>query len=215
MTLPPEILDEILEHIPVGDVDGERRTLIACALVATWWTAPSQRRLSSSVAIHDHNYQKGMDGLVLSGLKPHLLGFVHSLTHRRGPLRTGYEIQDLPKDSGNYHLALRNLRSLTLCNTRFKRIDEGLRTCFSAFRETLTYLSFDTVVVSFSAFVTLADYFPNIRTLLLHSIVHEDHGEPIPPLSRPLRGKVHVHHSRIPCLGIFKSFPGWTWSTRS
>ena len=41
--------------------------------------------------------------------------------------------------------------------------------------------------------MTLVDYFPNIATLELRSFALEPDGGPIPPLSRPLRGKVHIH----------------------
>ena len=157
--------------------------------------------------IHNRNFQKWMDGLVLSGPKPHLLGLVRSLIHYRGTPRTKYELQDLPQDSGRYLSGLCNLRSLTLSNTRVRRInEEEFRTCFSAFRETLTYISFDAPAVSFGGFVTLVDCFPKIRTLRIHSPVHEDHEDPIPPLSRPLRGKLHVRHSRHYGLVFFERF---------
>ena len=45
---------------------------------------------------------------------------------------------------------------------------------------------------SFSAFVTLVDYFPNIRTLRLGPVRLEPDEGPIPPLSRPLQGEIHV-----------------------
>ena len=79
-------------------------------------------------------------------------------------------------------------------NSWVEHIDEeGFSSCFSAFRGTLTYLSLDLSVTSFSAFVTLVDYFPNIRTLLLRSLVLKPDEGPVPTLSRPLRGKAHIH----------------------
>ena len=84
-TFPPEILDEILEKISANR-EG-RSTLITCALIATRWTGPSQRRLFSSVEIYDRNYERWMNGVVLSRSKARLLKHVRSLQHRRGPGR--------------------------------------------------------------------------------------------------------------------------------
>ena len=195
--LPPEILDKILENVPTDR--GGRRTLMACALVAAWWTGPSQRHLFSSVEIHERNYKRWMNGVVLSESKDHLLEHVRSLQYA---CFVGYRMRHPPGGSRNYLSALRNLHSLTLCHTRVEHISETeFRACFSTFRETLTSLSLDNVTTSLSTFVTLVDYFPNITTLRLDSFELEPSSEPVPPLSRPLRGKLHLrdvddHHSR-------------------
>jgi len=196
----------ILERVPESE-EG-RSTLMACALVATSWRGPSQRRLFSSVLIDEYNYKSWMNCVVSSGYKAHLLKFVRSLTHWRDPNpKTKYPMENLPQDSGEYLSALPNIRTLKLYHIRIERIsEEGFRTCFSAFRETLTALSLGTFDTSFSAFVTLVDYFPNITSLELGSIVLEPDEEPAPVLSRPLRGKVHVwgaHASRLEFLGRF------------
>ena len=164
--LPPEILDKILEHIPTDNKG--RPTLIACALVATWWTGPSQRCLFSSVFMHGKNYERWMNGVVLSGSKIHLLGYVRSLRQypRTPSTKNNYAMQNLSEDSGEYLSALHNIRSLELANITIEHIGEGgFRTCFSAFRETLTSLLLMAFVTSFGTFVTLVDYFPNITTL--------------------------------------------------
>ena len=76
--------------------------------------------------------------------RPHLiqgslLELVHSSRHSRV---LDYRMQDLAQDSGEYFSVLRNLRSLTLVNVCVEHIGEdGFRACFSAFRDTLTYLS--------------------------------------------------------------------------
>ena len=67
VTLPPETLDKILERMSTY-YEG-LRTLITCALVATWWTGPSQRCLFSSVEIDNENYQRWTDGVIHSGPK--------------------------------------------------------------------------------------------------------------------------------------------------
>ena len=206
MALPPEIVDKILKHIPTNRQG--RPTLTACALVATWWTGPSQRRLFSSVAIHDDNYQRWVNNVVRSESKGHLLKYVHSLWHCRSwDPRTKHQMRDLARDSGEYLSALRNIRSLTLFNTRVENIGEkGFRICFSAFRETLTHLFLNSFTTSFSALVTLVDYFPNITTLELGSPVLEPEVGQVPSFSRPLRGKMHVHEVRDDHLEFFDQF---------
>ena len=200
--LPPEILDKIFEWIPTSR-EG-RPTLIACALVATRWTGPSQRRLFSSVEIDEYNYRRWMKGVILSGSKAHLLEYVRSLRHSHG---RDHRMRDLPRDSGKYFSALHNLHSLTFYQTRIEHIsEEKFHTCFSAFRKTLTHLSLDTFTTSFSAFVTLVDHFPNITTLQLHSFVLEPDGGPVPSLSRPLRGKLHIHSVQANRLEFFNRF---------
>ena len=191
-TLPPEILDKILDHIPTSE-EG-RPILAACALMATWWTGPSQRRLFSSVTIRERNYKQWMDGVMHSGSRAHLLGYVRSLSHSRGlDPETKYQMCELPRDSGEYLSALSDLRSLALHDICVEHIsEEEFHTCFSAFRETLKYLSLDVFVTSFSAFVTLVNHFPNIISLQLgFSALNPDEG-PVPALSRSLRGRVHV-----------------------
>ena len=191
VTLPPEILDKILEHVPIT---GEgRRMLAACALVATWWTGPCQRRLYSSVSIHGGNYERWMNGVVTPGSKTHLLDHVRSLEH----CRVVYcpTMRDLAWGSGEYFLALRNLQSLTLSSIKIEYIgDDQFPTRFSSFRETLTYLSFSTLIASFGALVALVNYFPNVATLELHRFILEPDEGPISSSSRPLRGrKLHIH----------------------
>ena len=205
VTLPPEILDKILEHIPTNGIEG-RPTLIACALVATRWTGPSQRRLFSSVSVHNWNYERWMNGVVLSGSKTHLLKYVRLLRHRRHIPDTGkrYLMRNLPKDSGEYFPALHNIRSLELLNIEIEHISEaGFRTCFSTFRETLTDLTLQNFDTPFSAFVTLVGYFPNITTLQLCApVVGPDEGT-VPPLSRPLRGKICLRNIYPSCMELF------------
>ena len=149
-----------------------------------------------------------MNGVVASGSKAHLLGYVRSLRHCRGrSLKTKYRMRDLAHDSGEYLLALCNTRSLTLLNTRVEHISEDeFRICFSAFRQTLTLLSLGSFATSFSAFVTLVDYFPNIATLELGSIALEPDEGPVPPLSRPLRGKLYVYKLHANSLEFFYQF---------
>ena len=191
MTVPPEVLDKILERIPT-DRNG-RPTLIACALVATRWTGPSQRRLFSSVKIDDDNYSRWTNGVALSGSKTHLLQHVRSLQYQR-MLDSGipYPMQDLPKEPGEFFSALHNIRSLEFVNVRIGRLSKELETCFSAFRGTLTNLTLDPFITSFGAFVSLVDYFPNVTALRLGMFALGPDEGPVPTLSRPLRGKLRI-----------------------
>lgn len=199
-------MDKILEHISTDYRDG-RKTLLACALVATWWAGPSQRRLFSSVLVGPYNYQRWMDGVVLPRPKVHLLEHIRSLGHSRSTdTKLKYRMRDLPRDSGQYLSALHNLRSLSLHNTKIERIREvGFRACFSAFRETLTYLALESLATSFNAFVMLVDYFPNITTLQFHVFDLEPDEGPVPTLSRPLRGKVQIR-AELGCLEFLDRF---------
>ena len=145
-----------------------------------------------------------MANVVLTASKARLLGYVRSLTCSR---QWNFRSQDLVQDSGEYFSALRNLRGLTFYNNRVEHIGGGwLPTLFSAFRETLTHLSLSTFTMSFSAFVTLVGYFPNLTTLSLGWFkLGLDEG-PVPSLSRPLRGKLRIHDVGPGCLEFFARF---------
>ena len=206
VTLPPEILDKILEHLP-ADRQG-RQTLIACALVATWWMEPSRRRLFSSVEIHESNYKLWMNGVVSSGSKAHLLKYVRSLSHSSVPnITITYGMRDLARDSGGYLSGLHNLQSLTMSVIRVEYISGGLfYTCFSAFRDTLTLLSLIHFTTSLGAFVALVNYFPNIKTLELFWPMLEPDEGPVPSLSRPLRGRLFLLNVIPNSLEFFNQF---------
>ena len=190
------MLDKILEYIPSPGSPG-RRTLAACALVATWWVGPSQRRLFYSVALNEENYRRWMLGVIVPTPKLHLLKHTRSLWHARAGLNPKFKhrMRHLPQDSGRYLSTLCNLQDLTMYNTKVERIsEEGFRLCFSAFRETLTQFSLEHSATSFGSLVTLVDYFPNIRSLRLLSLILEPDKGSVPTLSRPLRGKIHIGH---------------------
>jgi len=102
-------------------------------------------------------------------------------------------MRHLARDSGECFSALCNIHSLTFYVIRVEHISEDqFRTCFSAFRETLTHLSLETVTTSIGAFITLVDYFPSITDLQLRSFVLDPDEGPVPSTSRPFRGKLRV-----------------------
>ena len=195
--LPLEILDKILEYIP-ADWRG-RRILIACALVATRWTGPSQRRLFSSISINDKNYRRWMNGVVLSASKTRLLRYVRSFIH------SGSEpARNLLKDCGEFLSALRNIRRLVLLGINIEHVgNEELHTYFSTFRETLTTLSLQSSTTSFSTFVALLGYFPNITSLRVGQLALKPDEGPVPTLSKPFRGKIWVFRSSLSCCELF------------
>ena len=107
-------------------------------------------------------------------------------------------MRKLQKVSGEFLSALHNIHSLGFINIGIEPISEQeFRTCFSAFREILTNLTLDEFTTSFSAFVTLVDYFPNITTLRLGTFTVEPDLGPVPRLSRPLRGRICLLHLRF------------------
>ena len=150
-----------------------------------------------------------MNGVVLSGSKIHLLRYVRSLEQYPRTPNTGnnYAMQNLLEDSGKYLSALHNIRSLELTTIGIEHVGEGgFRACFSAFRETLTNLSLMAFVTSFSTFVTLVDYFPNITTLRVGFFSVESDEGPVPLLSRPLRGKICLRDINYGSMEFFSRF---------
>jgi len=142
-----------------------------------------------------------MNSIVLSESKTHLLQYIRSLQYHCG-WTDGHRnsLQGLSKDSGEWLPALHNIHSLGLANIRIDRLsEEELHGCFSAFRETLTDLTLGNFVTSFTAFVTLVDYFPNITALQLGLFSLEPDEGPVPSLSRPLRGKISIFPSHPNC----------------
>ena len=87
-----------------------------------------------------------------------------------------------------------------LMGSRLSSISESQhRSCFSASRDTLTYLSLDYFTTSFGAFATSVDYFPNITALRLRSmnlkpnegLVLDDHH------LGPFGGNLHLRCSKL------------------
>ena len=104
-----------------------------------------------------------------------------------------HHIPDLVQFPGEHLSALCNIHSLTLHDTSAEHVTKEFPTCFSAFRETLTYLSLTDFATSFGAFVTLVGCFPNMTTLRVDSLKLEPDEGPVPQLSQPLRGEIRVH----------------------
>ena len=122
-------------------------------------------------------------------------------------------IQVHAQDSKEYLSAMPSLRSLTLHYTGVENAGEDeFRTCFSAFRESLTYLSLETFATLFGAFVTVVDYFPNITILQLCSFELEPDEGPVPSLSHPF-GEKYTSTFKIISRSPRIDLPSWTWGT--
>jgi hypothetical protein len=145
-----------------------------------------------------------MNGVALSEPKTRLCRYVRSFKRDFGlGNRTRYPMRGLPGDSGGYLSALHNLRILSLNNIILEKIsEEGFLTCFSAFRETLTKLYIWSCAMSFSAFVTMVDYFPNLTVLQLGFVELKPDEGSVPSLSRPLRGTIRIDFMTPSCLGF-------------
>ena len=77
---------------------------------------------------------------------------------------------------------------------------------FSPCQQVLSSLILATVSLPWRSFIALIDYFPNLRKLELRGPSFEDDNINPPPLSRPLRGKLHFDISEEEYL---KSFSNW------
>ena len=76
---------------------------------------------------------------------------------------------------------------------------------FSAFRHCLSSLSIWSCHVTSSALIALINYFPLLMDLDLHELTHETDGEPLPQLSRPLRGRLTIIGCRTEHRALFKN----------
>ena len=132
-----------------------------------------------------------MNGVVLSASKTRLLRYVRSFTH------SGCKpVRNLLKDCGEFLPALRNIHRLVLLKINIEHLgDEELHAYFSAFRETLTTLVLQFSTTSFSTFVALVNYFPNITSLRVGRLALKLDEGPVPTLSKSFGGKIWVHCS--------------------
>jgi len=185
MNLPHELLDEILSYLPSDD----RNSFRACSLVARSWVSPARRRLFSSVVITARNYQSWKDHI--SPANNDLLGHVRSLLYFTVLRSSGWRQLSF-NDFIDYFHSFHHLQHLTLCGMHIgSDISERLEV-FSAFRLSLLSLSLRTLVLTWSAFVAIVDYFPNVRDFTVSHIIWDIHHRQPSPLSRPMRGRLSI-----------------------
>ena len=182
MRLPPELIDLIFSHLSLDEL----QTLRNCSLVARSWAHRSQKRLFETVQISRLTYSSWVEGISPENLE--LLRHVHSLTLSitgpRCPVPTS-----LIDDLGDYLPSLHNLKSLVLSSLNLESGSPKVEN-FSAFRLTLSSLSIWRCYVSTGAFIILVNYFPNLVDLQLRSPLPVEDYKPVPPLLRPLRGRL-------------------------
>jgi hypothetical protein len=182
MNLPPELLEEIIEHLPSYD----KRTLRSCSLVTKSWIFPSQKRLFESVGIRPGNLQSWLDNISPTNVE--LLGHVRMLSYTEYPREMIGPVHLTLRD---YFPSFRQLRRLTMCFTRISSFPQQTE-LFSAFQHTLSEICLWDCSVTRSAFVALINYFPNLACLDLRSLDSCKDDKPFGPLSQPLFKKLHA-----------------------
>jgi hypothetical protein len=177
MNLPPELLDEIIGHLPINN----QQKLRDCSLVAKSWIYPSQKRLFKSVEIEPRNLSSWQDSISRTNVV--LLGHVRILR---------YEASELAHCAlRHYFPSFRQLRHLTLVSTRLSSLPQQIE-LFSAFQHTLSAICLRNCSIPGNAFVTLINHFPHLVRLGLRSLDFCKEDGPILPLSRLLLKRLYV-----------------------
>ena len=201
MSLPHELLDEILDYLSLDD-EQDKQSLRNCSLVAKSWTNPSRRRLFETVEILGANIQSWLD--TIPPANDELLRHVRSLSYvtrnalpwtARRPKGRVHVLRD-------YLPSFHKLQHLSLSHTHIPSDISKQIEIFSAFRHTLSRLALKHCTVTMSALVALINFFPNLDRLDLRYILEEVDGEPASPLRRPLIQKLHIFGFYRDGLGI-------------
>jgi len=195
MRLPQELVDEILNYLPLNDKE-DYRPLRNCSLVAKSWTNSSRRHLFETVVIRKANRHLWLDKISPSN--------VDLLQHIRSLFLSGSEPLGLPAlskydsdidDLYTYFPSFRRLHTIDLCEMHISSDIPGRIEMFSACQQSLSSLIFAAVSLPWYSLIALIDYFPNLRYLELGSMSFEDTNRKTPPLSRPLRGRLSLYLS--------------------
>jgi len=185
MSLPHELLDEILSYLQINRKQ-DQQSLRNYSLVAKSWINPSRRHLFEAVEIRETTLQSWLDNI--SPANDELLQHVRSLSYhtytiawqdRQRPVHRVDVLQD-------YLPSLHRLQHLSLSFIRIPSDISRQVEMFSAFRHTLSRLSLRHCSVTISALVNLINCFSNLDCLDLGYLLHEVDGEPPSSLSRPL-----------------------------
>ncbi|KAF9645195.1 hypothetical protein BDM02DRAFT_687955 [Thelephora ganbajun] len=180
MHLPEELLDEIFGHLPPDD----RQSLQNCSLVAKSWLQPSRRLLFARIFIRPATYQSWLDNI--SPTNTGLLRHARSLKYLVGGGGCGVSLlrDHLP--------SFFQLQQLAFSFTNIEPTICDHLEWLSAFQHTLSSLSLTQVSITWSAFVALIGYFPNLRDLHLSEMSLQVDDRPIPPLPHALRGRLSI-----------------------
>ena len=190
MNLLPELIDEIISYLPLD----EPQALRNCSLVSKSWIYPSRKRLFEGVHIRKSDYNLWTERISPENVE--LLHHVRSLTYVLD-MTVWFRHPEYRIDSlGSYLPSFDQLENLGLFSVLLLSDTPHQIEHFSAFRHTLSSLSLRGCHVSSSALITILNYFSSLVNLELRALVHEVDGEPVPPLSRPLRGGLSVQQFR-------------------
>ena len=199
MDTPPELLDEILSHLPS---DGGR-SLQSCSLVSKSWLEPSRRLLFTHISVRVDNHQSWLDNI--SPTNVGLLRHIRSLEYFQPPLRSNslglanfirlrYGVDFDPRCNlftlRDYLPAFCQLQTLTLRNMDIGSTISNHMDLFSAFQHSLSSLFLVQTSIKWSTFVTILGYFPYLRHLEIRSSAFEMDDWYTPQLPHPLRGKL-------------------------
>jgi len=175
MNLPPELLDEIIDHI------SDEQSLRNCSLVAKSWVYPSRRQIFEFVDI----WRDGPLYMWLDAISPTNIGV---LQHVRSVQCRSYLHPDSPHPPAgflhDYWPSFHHLERLAFSSGFLPPYTQI--PIFSAFRHSLLSLSLRSCGVRIDGLVTLVDYFPNLAHLELVSLCHMAGGFPA-RFSRPLQ----------------------------
>jgi len=204
MSLPLELIDEIVNNLPPD----EPQTLRNCSLVAKSWVHRSQKRLFETVRISRSTRSSWVGSISPANLEllRHVRSFAYILDHTAWLRFPAYRTDSL----GDYLPSLRNLESLVLSSMDLQSDISQQVENFSAFRHTLSSISLWECRISPGALVTVVNYFPNLVNLQLRASTQAADHEPVPPLLRPLRGRLSVQKLRdhhLPVLDRLSDLP--------
>ena len=197
MNLPPELIDEIIRNL-ASDV----RSLRNCSLVARSWTYPSRKWLFKYVLVSKDTQQLWLSRISPTnvGLLRNIRSFTYVFDPCNGRTRTTHYLID---PLCPYLPSFRRLRRLGLHSALLGVEVPQKIGLFSAFQHSLSSLSFNGCRVTPSALITLINHFPLLARLALRHLTCEADGEPIPELSRPLRGTLRITNCRTLDLALF------------
>jgi len=206
MSLPQELLDEIINYLPSDDRQ-DKWLLQNCSLVAKSWVNPSQRRLFKTVEVRERDLQWWLDNSppANEGLLQHVrsLSYVTDTRARRSIFSPGYRIDVLQ----DYLPFFQQLQHLSLSSVHLPSDVSHQVEIFSAFRHTLSRLSFYHCRVTINALVALINYFPNVNCLDLGRPLYMD-DVPAVPLSHLLFPKLHISDCHEDGLGLLDQLSG-------
>ena len=183
MNLPQEIIDQIIYNL-VPDVSSLRSR----SLVTKSWEHTSRKWLFNDVFISGKTYQQWVDRIAPENVEPlrHIRFFTYIPDGRAGGKM--HRIDTLHR----YLLSLCQLERLGL-SSMFLGPDVLQQTgLFSAFQQILSSLGLAGCHTTSSALIAIINYFPLLVSLDLQSVSYEEVGEPVPRLSRPLRGRLVI-----------------------